>query len=65
MNKLISEMDELVGIVPEVCHDPALPRTDDHQCPKLKGSSSFLISTAVSRGGHVIRIKAKNPFKVL
>ena len=68
VNKLISEMDELVGIVPEVCHDPALPRTDDHQCPKLKGSSSFLISTAVrwrSRGGHVISIKAKTPFKVL
>ena len=29
-------MDELVGIVPEVCHDPTLPRTDDHECPKCR-----------------------------
>ena len=36
VNKIISEMDELVGIVPEVCHDPTLPRTDDHECPKCR-----------------------------
>ncbi|CAG5110776.1 Oidioi.mRNA.OKI2018_I69.chr2.g5140.t1.cds [Oikopleura dioica] len=33
VNKLISKMDELVGIVPEVSQDPALPRTDSHECP--------------------------------
>ncbi|CAH8429076.1 unnamed protein product [Schistosoma intercalatum] len=32
INKLEQEVDELALIVPDVVHDPTLPRTEDHIC---------------------------------
>ncbi|KAG5442181.1 hypothetical protein CRM22_011140 [Opisthorchis felineus] len=32
INKLEQEVDELALIVPDVVHDPTLPRTEDHKC---------------------------------
>ena len=34
VNKITHDIDELSRIVPEVVHDPTLPRTKDHPCPK-------------------------------
>jgi DNA-directed RNA polymerase II subunit RPB9 len=33
VNKITHEIDELARIVPEVIHDPTLPRTKEHPCP--------------------------------
>uniref|UniRef100_A0A6M2E4E0 DNA-directed RNA polymerase subunit n=1 Tax=Amblyomma tuberculatum TaxID=48802 RepID=A0A6M2E4E0_9ACAR len=34
VNKITHEVDELTQIVSDVVHDPTLPRTEDHTCPK-------------------------------
>lgn len=34
VNKITHEVDELTQIVSDVIHDPTLPRTEDHPCPK-------------------------------
>lgn len=34
VNKITHEVDELARIVPEVIHDPTLPKTKEHPCPK-------------------------------
>lgn len=34
VNKITHDIDEISRIVPEVVHDPTLPRTRDHPCPK-------------------------------
>nr|CDS24430.1 RNA polymerase II 15 kDa subunit [Echinococcus granulosus] len=34
VNRLEQAIDELALIVPDVVHDPTLPRTEEHQCPK-------------------------------
>ena len=49
-------MDELVGIVPEVCQDPTLPRNDENQCPKVL-VGLFLIQSKVQIRDSKIRDK--------
>uniref|UniRef100_A0A915P1B3 DNA-directed RNA polymerase II subunit RPB9 n=1 Tax=Meloidogyne floridensis TaxID=298350 RepID=A0A915P1B3_9BILA len=34
VNRLTHEVDELTQIVADVVHDPTLPRTEEHECPK-------------------------------
>jgi len=34
VNKITHEVDELARIVPDVIHDPTLPRTKEHPCPQ-------------------------------
>jgi len=34
VNKITHDIDELARIVPEVIHDPTLPRTKEHPCPR-------------------------------
>ena len=36
VNKMTHEVDELTRIVCDVIHDPTLPRTKDHPCPKCQ-----------------------------
>lgn len=36
VNKITHDVDELSRIVPEVIHDPTLPRTKEHPCPRCK-----------------------------
>ncbi|OTF79576.1 DNA-directed RNA polymerase II subunit RPB9-like protein [Euroglyphus maynei] len=33
VNRIMHEIDELSRIVPDVIHDPTLPRTKEHPCP--------------------------------
>ena len=35
VNKILHEVDELTQINPDVATDPTLPRSEDHQCPKV------------------------------
>jgi len=34
VNKITHDVDELSRIVPEVIHDPTLPKTREHPCPR-------------------------------
>ena len=34
VNKILHEVDELTQIVADVIHDPTLPKTEEHPCPR-------------------------------
>ena len=36
VNKIPHEVDELTQVVADVAHDPTLPKTQDHICPKCE-----------------------------
>ncbi|KAF7632654.1 TFIIS-type domain-containing protein [Meloidogyne graminicola] len=48
VNKLTHEVDELTQIVADVVHDPTLPRTEEHECPKC-GKREAVFFQAQSR----------------
>ncbi|KAL7057038.1 hypothetical protein AAHC03_019342 [Spirometra sp. Aus1] len=48
VNRLEQEIDELALIVPDVVHDPTLPRTEDHICRRCgKQEAVFFQSQTV------------------
>uniref|UniRef100_A0AC35TTG6 DNA-directed RNA polymerase subunit n=1 Tax=Rhabditophanes sp. KR3021 TaxID=114890 RepID=A0AC35TTG6_9BILA len=49
VNKLVRNIDELTQIVPETIHDPTLPSTEDHPCPKCGHKVSIFFQAQTSR----------------
>ncbi|XP_070377237.1 DNA-directed RNA polymerase II subunit RPB9 isoform X1 [Dermacentor albipictus] len=60
VNKITHEVDELTQIVSDVVHDPTLPRTEDHTCPKC-GHREAVFFQAQSRRAEGILSRSLSP----
>ncbi|EYC21292.1 hypothetical protein Y032_0020g99 [Ancylostoma ceylanicum] len=49
VNKLVHEVDELTQICADVVHDPTLPKTEDHPCPKCGGNQAVFFQAQTRR----------------
>ncbi|EUB55681.1 DNA-directed RNA polymerase II subunit RPB9 [Echinococcus granulosus] len=56
VNRLEQAIDELALIVPDVVHDPTLPRTEEHQCPKCKKQEAVFFQSQTVRAEENMRL---------
>ncbi|VEL38060.1 unnamed protein product [Protopolystoma xenopodis] len=56
VNRLEQEVDELALIVPDVVHDPTLPRTDDHICRKCGNPEAVFFQSQTLRAEENMRL---------
>ncbi|KAI3422378.1 DNA-directed RNA polymerase II subunit RPB9 [Globodera pallida] len=56
VNKLTHEVDELTQIVADVIHDPTLPKTEEHPCPKCKHLESVFFQAQSRRAEEEMRL---------
>ncbi|KAK5983527.1 TFIIS-type domain-containing protein [Trichostrongylus colubriformis] len=56
VNKLVHEVDELTQICADVVHDPTLPKTEDHPCPKCGGTQAVFFQAQTRRAEDMFRI---------
>ncbi|KJH49975.1 RNA polymerase M/subunit [Dictyocaulus viviparus] len=49
VNKLVHEVDELTQICADVVHDPTLPKTEDHPCPRCGGTKAVFFQAQTRR----------------
>lgn len=47
---------ELALIVPDVVHDPTLPRTEEHQCPRCKKQEAVFFQSQTVRAEENMRL---------
>lgn len=56
VNKITHEVDELARIVSDVIHDPTLPRTKDHPCPKCQNKEAVFFQGQSRRAEDDMRL---------
>uniref|UniRef100_A0A1I7XG92 DNA-directed RNA polymerase subunit n=1 Tax=Heterorhabditis bacteriophora TaxID=37862 RepID=A0A1I7XG92_HETBA len=56
VNKLMHEVDELTQIVADVVHDPTLPKTEDHPCPKCGYNQAVFFQAQTRRAEEEMRL---------
>ncbi|CAJ0591070.1 unnamed protein product [Cylicocyclus nassatus] len=56
VNKLVHEVDELTQICADVVHDPTLPKTEDHPCPKCGGTQAVFFQAQTRRAEEEMRL---------
>ncbi|GFS53560.1 DNA-directed RNA polymerase II subunit RPB9 [Nephila pilipes] len=56
VNKITHEVDELTQIVSDVIHDPTLPRTEDHICPRCNHKESVFFQAQSRRAEEEMRL---------
>ncbi|XP_071038988.1 DNA-directed RNA polymerase II subunit RPB9 [Parasteatoda tepidariorum] len=56
VNKITHEVDELTQIVSDVIHDPTLPRTEDHVCPRCSHKESVFFQAQSRRAEDEMRL---------
>uniref|UniRef100_A0A915JBY8 TFIIS-type domain-containing protein n=1 Tax=Romanomermis culicivorax TaxID=13658 RepID=A0A915JBY8_ROMCU len=56
VNKLMREIDELTQIVPDVIHDPTLPKTQDHPCPRCSHREAVFFQAQSIRAEDEMRL---------
>ncbi|CAB3397749.1 unnamed protein product [Caenorhabditis bovis] len=56
VNKLVHEIDELTQIVADIIHDPTLPKTEDHPCPKCGGTLAVFFQAQTKKAEEEMRL---------
>uniref|UniRef100_A0A915LYG5 TFIIS-type domain-containing protein n=1 Tax=Meloidogyne javanica TaxID=6303 RepID=A0A915LYG5_MELJA len=56
VNRLTHEVDELTQIVADVVHDPTLPRTEEHECPKCAKREAVFFQAQSRRAEEEMRL---------
>ncbi|VDM32593.1 unnamed protein product [Hydatigera taeniaeformis] len=56
VNRMEQDIDELALIVPDVVHDPTLPRTEEHQCPRCKKQEAVFFQSQTVRAEENMRL---------
>ncbi|CAI2355289.1 unnamed protein product [Caenorhabditis sp. 36 PRJEB53466] len=56
VNKLVHEIDELTQIIGDIIHDPTLPKTEEHSCPKCHRKKAVFFQAQTKKAEEEMRL---------
>uniref|UniRef100_A0A8R1E938 DNA-directed RNA polymerase II subunit RPB9 n=1 Tax=Caenorhabditis japonica TaxID=281687 RepID=A0A8R1E938_CAEJA len=56
VNKLVHEIDELTQIVGDIIHDPTLPKTEEHPCPRCGKKKAVFFQAQTKKAEEEMRL---------